>query len=141
MRKALLYEQFNPLIKIYRDCLEDYGFEVFATKYFERALEFFKESRVDLIWVKYEAVKSHSALSGVELLKELQKIQIYKDSCKIVSAVDLYKTGEIDLLKLGVNSILRIPATKSAIVTVISSCDAKANTTTHPTPSSSGLTR
>lgn len=96
--KALVYEQFNPLMALYERFLGERGFEVYVTRSMEEAWAYYEKESPELVVVKFEAAQGSP--SGVELL---EKIRVSGDERTPVMVVghDITRNDEIRFLKLG----------------------------------------
>jgi DNA-binding response OmpR family regulator len=112
--KALIYEQFNPLIDLYTRLFTEKGFEVFATKSLDEAWEYFQNNDVDIIIAKFEAVEAHDAPSGIELIGKIRNGDKNSDVFIIVIGHEIHKPDEIRLMEMKVFAMLRLPITKGA---------------------------
>jgi len=112
--KALVYEQFNPLIDLYARLLIERGFEVFATKSLDEAWDYFQTNDVDMVIAKFEAVEAHDAPSGVELIQKIRSGDKNSVAFIIVIGDEIYKPDEIRLMEMKVFAMLRLPITKGA---------------------------
>ena len=112
--KALIYEQFNPLIDLYTKHLEAYGFEVYASKSLEDVWEYFNTHDIDVVIVKFEAVPAHDAPSGVSLIERIRKGAKNNQVFILTVAQDIHAPQRNTLMKLNVFAMLRLPFTKEA---------------------------
>jgi len=109
--RALIYEQFNPLIDIYTRLLTEKGFEVFATKSLEEAWDYFQTNDVDMVVATFEAVEGHDAPSGVELIRKIRNGDKNSDVFIITIGHEIYRHDGIRLMEMKVFAMLRLPIT------------------------------
>lgn len=110
-KKSILFEQSDFLIKMYSDILEECGYEVFVTKEFDKAFEYFVTNDIDILWVKYERVDNNKQ-SGYEFIKKIHNEKKYNQVFKIVTGdfqILERKMTAMELVKLKVNEIVRVP--------------------------------
>lgn len=111
---ALIYEQFNPLIAIWTRFLTERGFEVFATKSLDEAWDYFQANDMDVVVAKFDAVKSHGSLSGIELIKKIRNGDKNSNVFIITIGHEIHRPDEIRLMEMKVFAMLRLPFHKAA---------------------------
>ena len=114
--KALVYEQFNPLMAIYERFLGERGFEVYVTRSMEEAWEYYEKESPELVVVKFESTQGSP--SGVELLEKIRACGDERTPVMVVGH-DITRNDEIRFLKLGGVRTLQQPFGKASIHTAL----------------------
>lgn len=117
--KAIVYEQFNPLIAVYSRFLEAEGFEVFVSKEVDKVWSAYLQEPPDLVVAKFEAISAHDAPSGMKLIEKMRyEADDWETPCLVIG-FNIHRADEMQLAQWRPLAILRQPFMQAAFQTRI----------------------